>query len=145
MTLIPVCCPQCSDTQVVKRGRTSNAKQRYLCQNEACPQQTFVLEYRHRGRLPQVKQQIIDMALNGSGIRDTARVLGISVYFTEVGSWPLLIPLANVYVGSGTISFVKEERRVLASGLPSSQLLNRIKLSAAAVTICCRCVFASPI
>jgi transposase-like protein len=78
MTLSPVCCPQCSNTQVVKRGKTSNDKQRYLCQTEACPQQTFVLEYRHRGRLPQVKQQIIEMALNGSGIRDTARVLGIS-------------------------------------------------------------------
>jgi transposase-like protein len=25
-----------------------------------------------------IKEQIIDMALNGSGIRDTARVLGIS-------------------------------------------------------------------
>jgi transposase-like protein len=30
------------------------------------------------GYLPEIKQQIIDMALNGSGIRDTARVLGIS-------------------------------------------------------------------
>jgi len=63
---------------VVKRGKTSNEKQRSLCQNAAGPQQTFVLAYRHRGRLPQVKQQSIEMALNGSGIRDTARVLGIS-------------------------------------------------------------------
>ena len=78
MTFIPVRCPQCEDDHVVKRGKTSNEKQRSLCQNEACLQQTFVLEYRHRGRLPQVKQQIIDIALNGSGIRDTARVLGIS-------------------------------------------------------------------
>jgi transposase-like protein len=78
MTLLSVCCPQCKNDQVGKRGKTSNEKQRYLCQNEVCPQQTFVLEYRHRGRLPQVKRQIIDMALNGSGIRDTARVLGIS-------------------------------------------------------------------
>jgi len=78
MTLLPVCCPQCKNDQVGKRGKTSNEKQRYLCQNEVCPQQTFVLEYRHRGRLPQVKRQIIDMALNGSGIRDTARGLGIS-------------------------------------------------------------------
>jgi transposase-like protein len=78
MTLLPVRCPQCDNDHVVKRGKTSNEKQRYLCQNEVCPQQTFVLEYRHRGRLPQVKRQIIDMALNGSGIRDTARVLGIS-------------------------------------------------------------------
>lgn len=78
MTLIPVRCPHCANNHVVKRGKTSNEKQRYLCQNEACPQQTFVLEYYHRGRLPQVKRQIIDMALNGSGIRDTARVLRIS-------------------------------------------------------------------
>jgi len=78
MTFIPVHCPQCANDHVVKRGKTSNAKQRYLCQNAACPQQTFVLAYHHRGRLLQVKQQIIEMALNGSGIRDTARVLRIS-------------------------------------------------------------------
>ncbi|MBM0744691.1 hypothetical protein JOY44_24315 [Phormidium sp. CLA17] len=30
------------------------------------------------GHLPEVKQQIVDMAVNGSGIRDTARVLKIS-------------------------------------------------------------------
>jgi transposase-like protein len=78
MTLLPVRCPQCDNDQVVKRGKTSNEKQRYRRQNEACPQQTFVLEYRHRGRLPHVKQQIIDIALNGSGIRDTVRVSGIS-------------------------------------------------------------------
>jgi insertion element IS1 protein InsB len=28
--------------------------------------------------LPEVKRQIVDMALNGSGVRDTARVLGVS-------------------------------------------------------------------
>ncbi len=31
-----------------------------------------------RGYLPSIKQQITDMAVNGSGIRDTARVLKIS-------------------------------------------------------------------
>ena len=39
---------------------------------------TFLLEYSRNGDLPEVKQKIIEMALNGSGIRDTARVLGIS-------------------------------------------------------------------
>src|SRR4029453_4732462 len=34
-----------------------------------------LLEYRNHGRLPAVKQQMVDMALNGRGIRDTARVL----------------------------------------------------------------------
>jgi transposase-like protein len=28
--------------------------------------------------LPEIKQQVIEMSLNGSGIRDTARVLQIS-------------------------------------------------------------------
>ena len=37
-----------------------------------------LLEYRNHGRLPAVKQQMVDMALNGSGIRDTARVLKVS-------------------------------------------------------------------
>lgn len=32
----------------------------------------------NKGRLPEIKEQIIDMALSGSGIRDTARVLGVS-------------------------------------------------------------------
>ena len=78
MASVPVYCLQCDSDQVVKRGKTDTGKQRYLCQNDACPQQTFIRDYRYRGRLPEVKQQIIDMALNGSGIRDTARVLGIS-------------------------------------------------------------------
>jgi len=78
MVLIPVHCPHCQSDQVVKRGKTSNDKQRYLCQNEACGHRTFLLDYDHRARLPHVKQQIVDMALNSSGIRDTARVLGIS-------------------------------------------------------------------
>jgi transposase-like protein len=73
MTFLPVRCLQCKNDHVVKQGKTSNEKQRYLCQNDTSPQQTFVFEYSHRGRLPHVKHQIRDMALNGSGIRDTAR------------------------------------------------------------------------
>jgi transposase-like protein len=38
----------------------------------------LLLNYKYNGRLPEVKNKIIDMALNGSGIRDTARVLEIS-------------------------------------------------------------------
>jgi transposase-like protein len=34
--------------------------------------------YTYAGQLPEVKQQIVDMAMNASGIRDTARVLHIS-------------------------------------------------------------------
>jgi insertion element IS1 protein InsB len=38
----------------------------------------FLVRYHNTGRLPEVKRQMVDMALNGSGIRDTARVLGVS-------------------------------------------------------------------
>lgn len=41
-------------------------------------QTSFILDYSHRGWLPDIKEQIIDMTMNGSGIRDTARVLNIS-------------------------------------------------------------------
>jgi transposase-like protein len=78
MAVIAVRCPSCEGDTIVKRGKTNNGKQRYLCQYEACPRRTFILDYTKRGYLPSVKRQIIDLALNGSGIRDTARVLGIS-------------------------------------------------------------------
>ena len=32
-------------------------------------------DYRHRAYEPGIKEQAVDMAINGSGIRDTARVL----------------------------------------------------------------------
>jgi transposase-like protein len=78
MTFITVCCPHCQSEQIVKRGKTRRGTQRYLCQNTACTTGSFLLDYHNRGCLPEVKQTIIDMSLNASGIRDTARVLRIS-------------------------------------------------------------------
>ena len=78
MTFIAVRCPHCQSEQIVKRGKTRRGTQRYLCQNTACTTGSFLLDYRNRGCLPEVKQTIIDMSLNASGIRDTARVLRIS-------------------------------------------------------------------
>jgi transposase-like protein len=42
------------------------------------PKNTFLLDCFYNGALPEVKSKIIEMALNGNGIRDTARVLKIS-------------------------------------------------------------------
>ena len=78
MAVIPVRCPSCESDTVVKRGKKDGGKQRYLCQNAACCYRTFLLDYTNRGDIPSVKRQIIDLALKGSGIRDTARVLNIS-------------------------------------------------------------------
>jgi insertion element IS1 protein InsB len=78
MVLIPVRCPQCQSDQVIKGGKTEAGKQRYKCLNVNCLRYSFQLELAYKGLSPEVKAQIIDMALNGSGIRDTARVLKIS-------------------------------------------------------------------
>ena len=78
MVLIPVTCPYCQSDHIVKRGKADTGKQRYRCQNPNCSHQSFLLNPAYKVRLPEIKGQIIDMALNGSGIRDTARVLGIS-------------------------------------------------------------------
>ena len=77
MTTIPVHCPCCGHTDVSKAGKQPNGAQRYRCQQAECSRTIFQLDYSDKGRLLETKQQIVEMALNGSGIRDTARVLGI--------------------------------------------------------------------
>ena len=78
MAIVAVRCPQGGSDEVLKRGKTERGSQRYRCRNEVCTQESFFLEYRDQGHRPQLKQQLVAMALNGSGVRDTARVLGIS-------------------------------------------------------------------
>ena len=78
MVLEPVHCPSCNCTNIVKHGKSTEGKQRYKCRNSDCSRSTFILQYSYQGYLPAVKQTISDMALNGSSIRDTARVLKIS-------------------------------------------------------------------
>jgi transposase-like protein len=73
-----VVCPYCQGEQVVKRGKTDTRKQRYRCHNPECAHQSFLLDSAYKGRSPKTKQQVVEMSLNGSGIRDTARVLQIS-------------------------------------------------------------------
>ena len=75
---ITVTCPGCHETDIVKNGKSAQGKQRYLCRNQECPRRTFILDYTHNGYKPEVKQKISVLAVNGSGIRDTARVLKIS-------------------------------------------------------------------
>jgi transposase-like protein len=71
-------CPYCQGTDIVRHGATPEGKQRYRCR--ACPARgrTFLLEYTYAGQSPDIKRQIVDMAMNASGIRDTARVLHVS-------------------------------------------------------------------
>jgi insertion element IS1 protein InsB len=78
MVLMPVRCPHCHSDSVITGGTTTAGTQRYKCLNATCPHYAFQLDLIDKGRCPEIKEHIIDRALNGSGIRDTARVLTIS-------------------------------------------------------------------
>ena len=72
-------CPSCQGIDIVRHGLSPEGKQRYRCRT--CLEgrgRTFLLDYSYAGQSPEVKQQIVDMAMNASGIRDTARVLHVS-------------------------------------------------------------------
>src|SRR5215510_2932019 len=78
MVYVPVPCPHSQSTEVLKAGQQANGAQRYQCQNDRCTRRIFLLHYQDRGRVPEIRRQVVDMAINGSGVRDTARVLRIS-------------------------------------------------------------------
>ena len=71
-----VICPHCQQPEhVYRHGRTADGRQGYRC--TTC-RRRFHLLYKHQGRQPGTADKIDALALNGSGIRNTARVLGIS-------------------------------------------------------------------
>ena len=71
-------CPHCQGTDIIRHGKTRQGKQRSCCQETVCDGRTFLLEYSYAGHSAEIKHQIVDMAMNASGIRDTARVLHVS-------------------------------------------------------------------
>jgi len=78
MILQALHCPHCHCTDIVRHGQTRQGKQRYRCREQRCAGRTFLQDYSYRGQSPAIKQQIVDMAMHASGIRDTARVLHVS-------------------------------------------------------------------
>ncbi len=68
-------CPVCECEDLRKNGHSTNNVQRWYCKD--C-KKYFQRSFTYKGCLPEVKEQVIEMAKNGSGIRNTARVLGIS-------------------------------------------------------------------
>ena len=84
-------CPNCQGPNVIRHGTTRQGKQRYRCQETLCQGGTCLLDDTYAGHSAEVKQQIVDMAMNASGIRDTARVLHVSTntVMTELKKRPL--------------------------------------------------------
>lgn len=75
MARVDVLCPQC-ESRVYRHGKASSGEPRYRCR--AC-HHCFQLNYRDKANRPGVAEQIMEMAMNSSGVRDTGRVLKISV------------------------------------------------------------------
>jgi transposase-like protein len=72
-------CPYCQGTDIVRHGMSPAGKPRSRCRT--CREgrgRALLLEYTYAGQSPAVKHQIVDMAMNASGMRDTARVLHVS-------------------------------------------------------------------
>ena len=78
MAVVSVQCPQCQGIHAVKYGKQTNGTQRYRCHDPDGPRRIFLLQYHDTGRLPAIKQRIADLTLNGCGVRDVVRVLGVS-------------------------------------------------------------------
>ena len=72
---VKVNCLHCESPKVKKNGKKASGTQNFMCND--CKKQ-FQFEYKYRGADPRVKCQIPKMAMHASGIRDTAKVLGIS-------------------------------------------------------------------
>ena len=76
MASIQVKCPSCQSELVYRHGTARSGLQRYRCRDcHPC----FQLEYLYEANKPGVTDKISTMALNGSGVRNTGRVLGGSV------------------------------------------------------------------
>jgi transposase-like protein len=71
-------CPPCQGPDIVRHGQTRQGKQRYRCREQRCAGRTFLLDSAYPGPSPEVKRQLVDMALNARGMRATARVLHVS-------------------------------------------------------------------
>ncbi len=76
MTAITVHCPRYQSDRIYLHCKTPTGHVRYRC--PAC-KHVFQLTYSYEARKPGVKDKIVDIAFNGAGIRDTARVLKISI------------------------------------------------------------------
>ncbi len=71
-------CPSCQGTDIVRHGKTPQGKQRYRCRQCLDRGRTCLLDYSYPGHSSSIKEQMVEMAMNASGIRDTARVLHVS-------------------------------------------------------------------
>ena len=66
MAKIEVKCPYCGQEKVVKYGKSRSGKQKFKCCNDECSRKIFQLEYEKNAYYPGVKEQVVEMAMNGA-------------------------------------------------------------------------------
>ena len=76
--ILTVKCPFCGSEKVSKNGHNKTGKQIYNCNNSECDRRNFVEEYTYNGYKPEIRQQVLKMAIDCTGIRATGRILDIS-------------------------------------------------------------------
>ena len=76
--IVTIRCPHCGSEQASRNGHNKAGKQRYLCNNPKCPHRSFVEEYTNKAYDPKVREQVLKLAIDGTGTRATGRILGIS-------------------------------------------------------------------
>ena len=70
-----ICRVYCNSEDLRKSGHSENGTQRWLC--NGC-KKSFQLTYRYNARKPGVKEQITELTMNSSGVRDISRILQIT-------------------------------------------------------------------
>ena len=75
---VTVKCPHCGSEKVSKNGHNKTGKQVYNCNNTECDRRNFVEEYTYKAYNPEVRKQVLKMAVDCTGTRATGRILGIS-------------------------------------------------------------------
>ena len=71
-------CPYCMINDMVKNGKSANGTQRWRC--NSC-KKGFRFDYRYNACKQGVREKIIGMTLNSSGVRDIGRAILISFVF----------------------------------------------------------------
>jgi transposase-like protein len=70
-----ILCPYCRGSNLQKNGHRPNGSQYWHC--NVC-RKNFQQEYRYNARNHGVKDQIVELTLNSSGVRDISRILKIN-------------------------------------------------------------------
>ena len=76
MVTVQVQCRYCQSMSIYKHGYARSGEPRYRCRD--C-QRSFQLYYHNVANRDGIPETIVEMAINGSGVRDTSRVLGVSI------------------------------------------------------------------